>query len=70
MSTHSGNAFAGRGFLITCAASGIGLATARHLKARGARLVLWDRNGPALEQAAAELDACQAVVDITQPEAV
>jgi NAD(P)-dependent dehydrogenase (short-subunit alcohol dehydrogenase family) len=63
-------AFEGRGFLITGGASGIGLASARLLKVRGARLVLWDQNAAALEQAASELNAHHATVDITRPEKV
>jgi NAD(P)-dependent dehydrogenase (short-subunit alcohol dehydrogenase family) len=62
--------FAGRGYVITGAASGIGLATARLLKGHGARVALWDQNATALEQAAVELDAACATVDITQPDQV
>jgi 3-dehydrosphinganine reductase len=62
--------FAGRGFLITGAASGIGLATERMLKSRGARLVLWDQNTAVLEKAASDLDAPHATIDVTQPEQV
>ncbi|MBI5666479.1 MAG: SDR family oxidoreductase [Chloroflexi bacterium] len=57
--------FANRNFIVTGAASGIGLATARLLKQRGARLALWDRNAEALEQAARELDARAMCADIT-----
>jgi len=43
--------FAGTATLVTGAASGIGLACARHLAERGAgRLVLVDRDGEALAQ--------------------
>lgn len=44
-------------YLITGAASGIGLATARALAARGARLALWDRNADAVEAVADDLKA-------------
>jgi NAD(P)-dependent dehydrogenase (short-subunit alcohol dehydrogenase family) len=45
----------GRLVLVTGAASGIGLATARAAAGAGARLVLTDVNAPALEAAAGEL---------------
>jgi short-subunit dehydrogenase len=57
-------------FIITGAASGIGLATARLLKAKGARLALWDRNADALQKAALELDTQAVPVDMTQAESV
>lgn len=47
----------GRRILITGAASGIGLATARLFRSEGARLALLDRDGAALVQVAAELGA-------------
>ncbi len=62
--------FTDRGFIVTGAASGIGLATARLLKANGARLALWDQNAEALAQAADELDAQAVPLDITRPENV
>lgn len=52
-----GDAFSNQPFIVTGAASGIGLATARLLAARGAKLALWDRNGDALEAVADELQA-------------
>jgi short-subunit dehydrogenase len=52
-----GDVFRDQPFLVTGAASGIGLATARLLAERGARLALWDRNADALEEAADELQA-------------
>jgi short-subunit dehydrogenase len=60
--------FSGKGFIVTGAASGIGLETAKLLQKRGAKLALWDVNGAALEQS--ELDACKLTVEITQPEQV
>ncbi|MBI5208879.1 MAG: SDR family oxidoreductase [Elusimicrobia bacterium] len=59
----------GRTALITGGASGIGKAVARRFIARGARVVLWDLDGRALEQAASELGGAVEVrcygVDIT-----
>jgi short-subunit dehydrogenase len=54
-----------RGFLITGAASGIGLAVARLLHARGARLVLWDTNAARLEELSQEVHAHTAPINIT-----
>ncbi|QDC08630.1 SDR family oxidoreductase [Oceanicola sp. D3] len=59
--------------LITGAGSGIGLATARAVVARGARAILWDISGPALDAARAELgeDAVStAIIDVSDPDAV
>src|SRR4051812_31903026 len=56
--------FANRGFIVTGAASGIGLATARKLKARGARLVLWDMDEERLAAVGAELGAHTTVLNI------
>ena len=49
--------YAGKVAVITGGASGIGFATARQMAARGARLVLVDRDRGALDRAAAELGA-------------
>ena len=51
----------GRTALVTGAASGIGLATARQLAAAGARVVVSDLAGPKLEEAAAGIPAGTAV---------
>ena len=54
--------FGSRVALITGAASGIGLASARRLHAEGAAVVLLDRNGDLLESAVADLgDRSEAV---------
>ncbi len=60
----------GKNYLITGAASGIGLATARLLKQHGANLVLWDFNAEALENAVQELQGHSKVVDVAQADAV
>lgn len=57
---------------ITGAASGIGLACAKRLLAAGARVVLVDRDGKALDQVCAPLGpaAVPLVVDLTDPASV
>ena len=64
--------FQGRRILITGGASGIGLESARILLAEGARVVLLDRDGAALSQAAAELGAAASTAraDVTDAAAV
>lgn len=55
---------------VTGAASGIGLATARRLRAAGAQLFLVDRDGERLAPLARELRADHAVVDVRDRAAV
>ncbi|MFD7920020.1 SDR family NAD(P)-dependent oxidoreductase [Streptomyces sp. NPDC059740] len=67
--------FAGRTALVTGAASGIGLATARRLGEGGAAVVMADHNAEGAEKAAAELradglSAAAVAVDVTRPDSV
>ncbi|WP_406468566.1 SDR family NAD(P)-dependent oxidoreductase [Streptomyces sp. NBC_01594] len=67
--------FSGRTVLVTGAASGIGLATARRLGAGGANVVIADYNAEGAEKAAAALQeegilAAAVAVDVTRPESV
>jgi NAD(P)-dependent dehydrogenase (short-subunit alcohol dehydrogenase family) len=67
--------FSGKAALVTGAASGIGLATARRLGAGGAGVVIADHNAEGAEKAAAELraeglHAAAVAVDVTRPESV
>ncbi|PSM43868.1 short-chain dehydrogenase [Streptomyces dioscori] len=67
--------FAGRTALVTGAASGIGLATARRLGAGGANVVIADYNAEGAEKAAADLraegfEAAAVAVDVTSPDSV
>ncbi|MER6676691.1 SDR family NAD(P)-dependent oxidoreductase [Streptomyces sp. NPDC000983] len=67
--------FAGRTALVTGAASGIGLATARRLGAGGAHVVIADFNEEGAKKAAAELvadglSAAAVGLDVTRPESV
>jgi 3-dehydrosphinganine reductase len=55
-----------KNFIITGAASGMGLAIARLLRQRGAQVVLWDRDAAALQVIATELASSSSVVDVTQ----
>jgi hypothetical protein len=59
---------AGRVVAITGAARGIGLATARLLAARGARVAIGDLDGPEAERAAAELGGFGGALDVTARE--
>jgi short-subunit dehydrogenase len=54
----------GRTCIITGGASGIGLATAHHLKMLGAKPILWDINETALKTAGQDVNADAQVVDI------
>ncbi|GJF26651.1 MULTISPECIES: SDR family NAD(P)-dependent oxidoreductase [Streptomyces] len=67
--------FAGRTALVTGAASGIGLATARRLGSGGANVVIADYNAEGAEKAAADLTAegiraAAVELDVTRPESV
>ncbi len=56
--------------VVTGGASGIGLATARTLSAKGCRVAIVDRDGEAAERAAAELGALGLGCDVTSTEDV
>jgi len=60
----------GRRALVTGAASGIGLATARLLREQGAAVVLLDRCVESLEEAVAETGFASVTCDVTVPDAV
>lgn len=60
----------GKRILLTGGSSGIGLETARALKAKGARLCITGRRPDALEAAATELGCAYAVADVGTPEGV
>src|SRR5271170_5715070 len=61
----------GQTVVVIGASAGIGLETARHARAEGARIVLTARNLTRLEQAARELDAQQvAAFDASDPAAL
>jgi NAD(P)-dependent dehydrogenase (short-subunit alcohol dehydrogenase family) len=64
------NDLAGKHAFITGGGTGIGLATARALAARGARLTLAARNFARLEQAASQLDAFPVSVDVAKEASV
>ena len=57
-------------FVVTGAASGFGADFARRLRARGERLVLWDRAEAALVAIGRELDAHVEIVDVVDRDAV
>lgn len=56
----------GRTILVTGASGGLGMAIARDLASRGARLVVSARNVQLLDQLAAEIDAEVVVADLSQ----
>jgi short-subunit dehydrogenase len=58
--------FANQGVIVTGGGSGIGLAAARELKARGAHVMLWDRDAAALESAARSLNTACMEIDVTR----
>jgi NADP-dependent 3-hydroxy acid dehydrogenase YdfG len=69
---HAGAVLAGRGVVVTGASRGIGLAIARALAARGARVAMLARGADALAQRAAELGAAALPIpcDVADPAAV
>lgn len=68
MSVAAAPHLAGRRALVTGAASGIGLAVARHLGERGATVVLSDLPGDALAHAAASIPGALSIpADLAQP---
>lgn len=74
-STYADDAFAGRSVLITGAASGMGLETARAFAAKGAEVVMADRDEVGLERFGRELRETGAkihtvTVDVGDPESI
>ena len=70
MSDYPGR-FAGRGAIVTGGASGLGKATAARIVAEGGRVVLWDLNADALNAAAEEIGALDAIaLDVSDADAV
>ena len=70
MAANGISAVAGRRALVTGAASGIGLAIARHLGERGAEVVVSDLPGQRLEDAAASIKAIAVGADLSRREDV
>ena len=70
-SLHSSSSLGEKVAIVTGAASGIGLATAQALSARGASVLLVDLNAEAAEQAASQLDRARAFrCDVSEPSQV
>ncbi|MCC2978296.1 SDR family oxidoreductase [Sphingomonas sp. PL-96] len=70
MTTYAGR-FAGRAAIVTGGASGLGREVARRIVAEGGSVVLWDLDEAALDAAASDVGAVQAVaVDIADEDAV
>jgi 3-oxoacyl-[acyl-carrier protein] reductase len=62
--------FADRVAVVTGGVSGIGLGIAERLRAEGARLALWDRDGAGLAEHGGRLGAHTVALDVTDAEAV
>lgn len=70
MTAEQGRPLAGKGVVVTGAASGIGREIARAFARAGARVAAFDRNKQALEAVASEIGAIAIVCDVTCDEAV
>ena len=62
--------FAGRVAVVTGGAQGIGLAVAERLAKAGAKLAIWDMDGPLAETAAARLGGRAFAIDVADTKAV
>ncbi|KAA0969377.1 SDR family oxidoreductase [Aureimonas fodinaquatilis] len=71
-STFASDAFSGRSVLVTGAASGMGLETARAFLSKGAEVVLADRDADGLQRARGELSGKvhTVTVDVGQPDSI
>ena len=70
MSRSASQPLAGRRALVTGGASGIGLGVVHALAARGAHVIVADKDGAAAEAVATEADGSSWVVDLLDPAAV